>query len=772
MTVTTNTGGSTAGTPVPAPVDLVTLTIDGIEVSVPKGTLVIRAAELLGIQIPRFCDHPLLDPVGACRQCLVEVEGQRKPLSSCTTTVTDGMVVKTQLTSPVAEKAQHGMMELLLINHPLDCPVCDKGGECPLQNQAMSNGHAEIALPRRQAHLSRSRSPISAQVLLDRERCVLCARCTRFSAADRRRPVHRAVRARRAASRSRIYDDRAVRVLLLRQHRADLPGRRADRRRVPVPGPAVRPRVDRRASASTARPAARCAPTTGAARCCAGWPATTPEVNEEWNCDKGRWAFSYATAARPPRPRRWSATTNGDLVAGVLARGARASRPRAWPRARRRRRRRADRRPAHRRGRLRLREVRPGRARHQRHRLPGPPALGRGAGLPRRRASPAASCESTYADLEAAPAVLLVGFEPEEESPIVFLRLRKAAPQGHAHGVRRSRRSRPAGCARRSAACSQPCPAPRRPCSTRSRPAAPVDDDRDGGRRGAAAAGAVDPGRRAARVGARRADRRGRGWPTRPARKLAWVPRRAGERGAVEAGALPNLLPGGRPVADARRAPRWRGTGRRPLPATPGRDTAAILRAAAPATLGALVVGGVDPDDLPDPAARARRARRGAVRGQPRAARSRRSPSAPTSSSRSPRRSRRPAPSSTGRAGRGRSTRRSTDTGALADHRVLNALADEMDVHLGLPERARPRGPSSTRWAPGRRRRPASSPSRRHAAPPAPAPARRSSRPGTCCSTTAGCRTASRTWPAPPGAPWPGCPRPPRRRSASPTAHR
>ncbi|MDR3079849.1 MAG: (2Fe-2S)-binding protein, partial [Streptomyces sp.] len=109
----------------PEKADLVTLTIDGVELSVPKGTLVIRAAEQLGIEIPRVCDHPLLDPAGACRQCLVEVEGQRKPMASCTITCTDGMVVRTQLTSPVAEKAQRGVMELLLINHPLDCPVCD-----------------------------------------------------------------------------------------------------------------------------------------------------------------------------------------------------------------------------------------------------------------------------------------------------------------------------------------------------------------------------------------------------------------------------------------------------------------------------------------------------------------------------------------------------------------------------------------------------------------------------------------------------------------------
>src|SRR5215207_7279859 len=130
--------------------DLVSVTIDGFEIRVPKGTLIIRAAEQLGIQIPRFCDHPLLDPIGACRQCLVEVtdagngRGMPKPPASCTTTVAEGMVVKTQLSSAVADKAQQGTMELLLVNHPLDCPIC-------------------------------------SEILLDRERCVLCARCTRFS---------------------------------------------------------------------------------------------------------------------------------------------------------------------------------------------------------------------------------------------------------------------------------------------------------------------------------------------------------------------------------------------------------------------------------------------------------------------------------------------------------------------------------------------------------------------------------------------------------------
>ena len=113
----------------PVPDGYVRLVIDELEVDAPKGELLIRTCERLGIIVPRFCDHPLLDPAGACRQCLVEVEmGGRpmpKPQASCTMTVADGMVVRTQHTSKVADKAQQGVMELLLINHPLDCPICD-----------------------------------------------------------------------------------------------------------------------------------------------------------------------------------------------------------------------------------------------------------------------------------------------------------------------------------------------------------------------------------------------------------------------------------------------------------------------------------------------------------------------------------------------------------------------------------------------------------------------------------------------------------------------
>ena len=230
----------------------------------PKGTLIIRAAEQIGIQIPRFCDHPLLEPVGACRQCLVEVEGQRKPVASCTMPVTEGMVVKTQLTSPVADKAQQGTMELLLINHPLDCPVCDKGGECPLQNQAMSNGRAES----RFVDVKRTYPkplPISSEVLLDRERCVLCARCTRFSQQIAGDPFIELFE-RGALEQVGDLRGRAVRVLLLRQHHPDLPGRRADQRAVPVPRPPVRPaqRAERlRALRVRLRPAHRLPPRQG-----------------------------------------------------------------------------------------------------------------------------------------------------------------------------------------------------------------------------------------------------------------------------------------------------------------------------------------------------------------------------------------------------------------------------------------------------------------------------------------------------------------------------
>ena len=179
--------------------NMIDVTIDDVQVSVPQGTLVIRAAEQAGIRIPRFCDHPLLAPVAACRQCLVEVgmpdrntgelRFMPKPQPSCAQTVTPGMVVKTQHTSEVVDRAQRGVMEFLLINHPLDCPVCDKGGECPLQNQAMKEGRGKSRFTDAKRTFKKPLR-LTSQILLDRERCILCQRCVRFGKEIFRRRVH------------------------------------------------------------------------------------------------------------------------------------------------------------------------------------------------------------------------------------------------------------------------------------------------------------------------------------------------------------------------------------------------------------------------------------------------------------------------------------------------------------------------------------------------------------------------------------------------------
>src|SRR3989449_3002350 len=172
-----NLGVGGAGVSEAAPT--VSLTFAGTPLPVPAGTLIIRAAEELGIEIPRFCDPPLLDPVAACRQCYVAVEGQRKLLTSCSTPVADGMEVHTQFTSDEVKEAQEAVLEFLLINHPLDCPVCDRGGECPLQDQALAFGPGESRYIEAK-RTYRKPLPLSPLVYLDRERCVLCQRCTRF----------------------------------------------------------------------------------------------------------------------------------------------------------------------------------------------------------------------------------------------------------------------------------------------------------------------------------------------------------------------------------------------------------------------------------------------------------------------------------------------------------------------------------------------------------------------------------------------------------------
>lgn len=156
------------------------ITLDGNDVEVPAGELLIKAAQDRGTYIPRFCWHPRMKPVGMCRMCLVEVETPRGRLltTSCTTPVNEGMAVDTE--SEVVKKAQEGVLEFLLLNHPLDCPICDKGGECPLQDQAFAYGPGDSRFVEEKRHFAKP-IEISDLVLLDRERCILCARCTRFS---------------------------------------------------------------------------------------------------------------------------------------------------------------------------------------------------------------------------------------------------------------------------------------------------------------------------------------------------------------------------------------------------------------------------------------------------------------------------------------------------------------------------------------------------------------------------------------------------------------
>jgi NADH-quinone oxidoreductase subunit G len=590
--------------------DTVTVTIDGFEIVVPKGTLIIRAAEQLGIQIPRFCDHPLLDPIGACRQCLVEVEGQPKPMASCITACAEGMVVRTQLTSAVAEKAQRGVMEFLLINHPLDCPMCDKGGECPLQNQAMSSGQGETRFAEHKRTFDKPVA-ISSQVLLDRERCISCTRCVRCSeeiAGDafidfiERGPSQMigtadgkpfnsyfsgntvqvcpvgALTGAAYRFRSRPYD--LVSVPSVCEHCASGCRQRTDVRRG---------RVMRRLAGDD------------------------PAVNEEWNCDKGRWAFTYAT--EPDRltsplvrdadgvlvPASWPHALAAAAAGLVAARDADGDGPRGVGVLTG--------------GRLTLEDAY-AYAKFARAALDTNDVDMRARPHSAEEEQFLAACvagrgiEVSHADLEQAPAVLLAGFEPEDESPIVFLRLRKAVRR---HGLRVFSVAALAspGLAKLSGELLTAVPGDEAGALTAlavgSSPGHRAADQADDlWRRAGQALGA--PGA-VILVGERLAEAPGALsaaaiLAVASGARLAWVPRRAGERGAVEAGALPGLLPIGRPVSDAAaRAEVARTWGKSSLPGVPGRDTAAMLAACSRGELGALVVAGVDPADLPDPQA-------------------------------------------------------------------------------------------------------------------------------------------------------------------------
>jgi NADH-quinone oxidoreductase subunit G len=570
----------------------VSLTIDGVVVEVPENTLVIRAAEQIGVQIPRFCDHPLLAPVGACRQCLVDVpdagngRGFPKPQASCTLPVAEGMVVSTQVTSPVADKAQQGVMEFLLINHPLDCPVCDKGGECPLQNQAMSNGRGESRFYESGGLKRTFPKPISIspQILLDRERCIVCQRCTRFAEEIPGDPFIEMVE-RGAQQQVGIAENAPflsyfsgnviqicpVGALTSAEYR--FRSRPFDLVSSPsvaehdACGAAIR--VDHRRGKVMRRLA-----------------GNDPEVNEEWITDKDRFAFHYADA--------------GDRITYPQVREDGELRPASWPEA----------------FALAARGLQAAGAVGV---LPGGRLTAEDAYAYSRfaravlgtndidfRARPHSAEEAsflastvaatgpdggavTYSDLESAGAVVLVGLEPEDEAGTIFLRLRKATK-----GTTRVLAVAPfttRGLRKLNGTLLQTAPGDEAAALADLETGHGIDStavillgERLATSPGAFAAAVALAGKTGAR--------------------LAWVPRRAGDRGAVEAGALPNLLPGGRPLADAGArvdvATAW---GVDSLPETPGRDADAIVAAAAAGEIGGLVVGGVDPDDTADPQA-------------------------------------------------------------------------------------------------------------------------------------------------------------------------
>ena len=523
----------------------VTVTVDGVVVEVPAGTLIIRVAEMLGTAIPRFCDHPLLEPVAACRMCLVEIEGQGKPQPSCAVTVADGMVIKTQHTSEMAEKAQAGVMEFLLINHPLDCPVCDKGGECPLQNQAMTNGQGETRFEGTKRTFPKPIN-VSAQVLLDRERCVSCARCTRFADQIAGDPfielLERGAKQQVGTSEDQPFDSyfsgntiQICPVGALTSAKYRFRSRPFDLVSTPTAcehcasGCALR--TDVRRSTVMRRLA---------------WDA--PEVNEEWNCDKGRFAFPYTNEGRLTHPL--VRDDAGNLV------------PASWPEA--------------------LRVAAAGLAKAgkatavltggrvtvedaQAYAAFAREVLGtndvdfRARAVSNEETAFLANhvankgLEVTYGDLEAAKSVLLVSFEPEDESPIVFLRLRKAALSGTTK-VYSVAPYTSAGLAKMKGTLLTA--GPREELSVIASAATHLSGD-----------SVILVGERAAQTpGALTAVAE---LVSKTGAKLAWIPRRAGDRGALDAGLLP----------------------------IEGRNTSEIVAATGSAIKG-LVVGGVSPEDV------------------------------------------------------------------------------------------------------------------------------------------------------------------------------
>ena len=630
--------------------NLVKVTIDDVELDVPAGTLVIRAAEQAGIRIPRFCDHPLLEPVAACRQCLVEVgmpdrntgelRFMPKPQPSCAQTVTPGMVVKTQHTSEVARRAQEGVMEFLLINHPLDCPICDKGGECPLQNQAMSEGRESSRfIDAKRTY--RKPLKLTSQILLDRERCILCQRCVRFGKEIAGDPFLDLQGRGGGTAPTEHHHFMGEQVGSFDTAVLDYFNPQAkDNVKAGISGPygqegiigsfnegdlAPNDRdVSGRAFASyfsgniiqicpvgaltsndyrfRARPFDLVSTASVTEHDASGsairvdirrgevlrrLAGNDPEVNEEWITDKDRFAFKWSGVQRLNTPfvrengqlvpTSWSdaldrvhralAGLSGDQV-GFLP-GGRLSFEDAWAWSKFARSV-VGSDSIDMRSRSHSEEERSFLAAH---------VAGSGLGV-------------TYSQLESAGQILLVGLEPEDECGVIFLRMRKATRKGKLR-VASLAPMTSRGLAKLSGELLRCAP------GTEVEVAAEI---REGGEFADLASrldgGVILVGERASRTPGllsevvRLAER--------THCRIQWVPRRAGERGGVEAGLLPGLLPFGRTLAsqEARESLAWG-----EIPSQRGLDASQMLEAAADGRLKALVVGGVDLRDFDDPAA-------------------------------------------------------------------------------------------------------------------------------------------------------------------------
>ena len=279
--------------------EIVTVSIDGREAQVPKGTGLVETALAAGVEIPVFCYEPRLGPpIGACRMCLVEVEGMPKLQAGCTLTAQDGMVVRTAQTSPAAADGQSSTLEFILVNHPLDCPVCDKGGECPLQDLTFRWGPpvTRNTFPKRTFEKP---IPISPTIALDRERCILCYRCTRFSS-DVAEDSQLVARDRGSQSVIATFEDEPYRApfsgnvielcpvgaLTSTQYRFE--ARPWEIQDVPT-------------VCGLCPVGCNIASTTREGKVKRIISRNHPEVDEGWLCDKGRFGFAHLRAERPRR---------------------------------------------------------------------------------------------------------------------------------------------------------------------------------------------------------------------------------------------------------------------------------------------------------------------------------------------------------------------------------------------------------------------------------------------------------------------------------------